>query len=296
MDISRFRGTTVALVTPFDRNGNIDEIILKRLVDWHVDKGTDVILACGTTGESATLSHQEHHIVMKIIIEQAAGRVPVLCGTGSNSTSEAVSLSQHAEELGADGLLLVSPYYNKPTQTGLKKHFETIAGSVNVPVVLYNVPGRTGCNIAADTTLALAKVKNIIGVKEASGNLAQIMHILQKRPKNFLVLSGDDAITLPMLALGGDGVISVAANQVPDLLHKMVHSALDGDWETARKLHYKILPLMEANFLESNPIPVKASMAMMGLLEENLRMPLVNMQPDTRKKLQKVLKKMGLVD
>ncbi|MBN1998147.1 4-hydroxy-tetrahydrodipicolinate synthase [candidate division KSB1 bacterium] len=296
MDISRFRGTTVALVTPFDQNGNIDEIILKRLVDWHVDKGTDVILACGTTGESATLSHQEHHIVMKIIIEQAAGRIPVLCGTGSNSTLEAISLSQHAEELGADGILLVSPYYNKPTQEGLIQHFETIAKAVKIPVVVYNVPGRTGSNICADTTLSLAKVKNIIGIKEASGNLSQIMHILQKRPKNFLVLSGDDAITLPMLALGGDGVISVIANQVPDLMHKMVQSALEGDWDTARQLHFKLLPLMEANFLESNPIPVKAAMGMMGLLQENLRLPLVKMQSDTRKKLAKVLKKLELVD
>jgi 4-hydroxy-tetrahydrodipicolinate synthase len=295
MNAERFKGTTVALVTPFDRNGEVDEPSLRKLVDWHVDEGTDVILSCGTTGESATLSHEEHHRVNEIVILQARGRVPVLCGAGSNSTQEAVSLTEHAEKAGADAILSVTPYYNKPTQEGLYHHFKTIAEATRLPVIVYNVPGRTGCNITAETCLRLAEIPNIIGVKEASGNFSQIMNILKNRPQGFLVLSGDDAITLPMLALGGDGVISVVANETPGMLHEMVHSALAGNFVKARQLHNRLLPLMEGNFIESNPIPVKTALFLMGMIEEQFRLPLVKMSDDNKKKLEKILQDLELI-
>ena len=296
MNAEKFRGTTVALVTPFDRNGEVDEPTLRKLVDWHVEMGTDVILSCGTTGESATLSHEEHHLVNEIVIAQSNKRVPVLCGAGSNSTQEAVSLTEHAEKSGADAILSVSPYYNKPTQEGLYQHFKTIAEATGLPVIVYNVPGRTGCNITAETCLRLAAIPNIIGVKEASGNFSQIMQILRSRPQGFLVLSGDDAITLPMMAMGADGVISVIANEMPDALHEMVHAALAGNFEKARDLHNRILPLMEGNFIESSPIPVKTALAMMGKIEEQFRLPLVKMADGNKKKLQKILQDLELID
>ena len=294
MDIRRFCGTTVALITPFNQDFSVDEEKLRALVDWHVAQGTDVILACGTTGESATLSHDEHRRVIDVIIEQAAGRVPVLAGAGSNSTDEAISLTKHATRAGADGILSVGPYYNKPTQRGFYEHYKAIAQVTDLPIILYNVPGRTGSNIAAETTLQLAEIPNIIGIKEASGNFSQIMEILRRRPSDFLVLSGDDAVTLPLLALGADGIISVAANEAPALLKKMVVAAMGNDWETARAVHYRLLPLMEFNFCESNPIPVKAACAMMGLVEDVVRLPLVPMTDANREKMRKILQQLEL--
>jgi len=295
METKRFRGTTVALITPFDREKKVDENRLRRFVDWQIENKTDVVLACGTTGESATLSHDEHHRVMDVVIDQAGGRVPVLCGAGSNATHEALSLTAYAEQAGADAVLCVGPYYNKPTQDGFYAHFRAIAESTDLPVIIYNVPGRTGSNISAATTLRLAELPNIVGIKEASGNLSQIMEILRSRPEDFLVLSGDDAVTLALMALGCDGVISVAANEVPAQLHDMVQSALAGDWPRARELHYALLPLMEMNFIESNPIPVKTALAMMGHIEEQFRLPLVPISAPAREKLAALLRQMGLV-
>ena len=296
IDIQRLRGTTVALITPFLQNGEIDESTLRKLIDWHLEAGTDVILAAGTTGESATLSHEEHHHVMDIITRQVNGRIPVICGAGSNSTREAVSLSVYAEKTGADAILSVAPYYNKPTQEGFFQHYTAIAEATRLPVIVYNVPGRTGSNIQPDTILRLAQHENIIGVKEASGNMGQIMQILRNRPDNFLVMSGDDALTLPLLAVGGDGVISVIANEMPAELNQMVHAAFDGNWERARELHNQMLPLMEMNFLETNPIPVKTALSMMGKIELNFRLPMVPMTTLNEARLFDLLSKMELVE
>jgi 4-hydroxy-tetrahydrodipicolinate synthase len=294
MDVARFRGTTTALVTPFTPDGAIDERRLRALVDWQIEQGVDVLLAVGTTGESATLSHEEHHRVMDIVIQQAAGRVPVMCGAGSNATAEALSLTRYAEKAGADAILSVGPYYNKPTQEGLYQHFKAIAEATSLPVFIYNVPGRTGMNIAADTILRLSEIPNIAGVKEASGNFAQIMRILAHRPDGFLLLSGDDAVTLPIIALGGDGVVSVVANEVPALTSRMVRAALEGRWHEARELHYRLLPLMEANFIESNPIPVKAALWLMGKVELSYRLPLVPPAQATLQTLRKLLGELGV--
>lgn len=296
MTIPRWAGTTVALVTPFDRAGELDEKALRRLVDWQIEEGIDAILVAGTTGESVTLLPSEHQRLLEITLEQASGRVPVLCGTGSNSTARSVEATRLAERAGADGVLVVAPYYNKPTQEGLYQHFRTVAEATSLPVLVYNVPGRTACNLAAETTLRLATVPNIRGIKEASGNLAQIMTILRDRPEGFLVLSGDDAITLPLMAAGADGVISVVANEVPGEFSRMVRAARSGNWVEARTLHYRLLALMEVNFIESNPIPVKAALAMMGRIQEEYRLPLVPMSEANRAKLRRVLQELGLVD
>ena len=289
MNATRFRGVTTALVTPFTADGQIDEARLRELVDWQIAEGIDGLLAAGTTGESATLSHEEHHRVMEIVVDQAAGRVPVMCGAGSNSTAEAISLTQHAEKIGADAVLSVAPYYNRPTQRGLYEHYRKIAESAALPVFVYNVPSRTGTNVAPETLLRLAELPNVVGVKEASGNLSQIMQILAQRPAEFLVLSGDDALTFPLVALGGDGVVSVASNEVPGLMTRMVRAMLQGDWDTARRLHFRLLPLMKANFVETNPIPVKTALALMGKLEPNFRLPLVPASEETRSLLEKLL-------
>lgn len=289
MNATRFRGVTTALVTPFTADGQIDEARLRELVDWQIAEGIDGLLAAGTTGESATLSHEEHHRVMEIVVDQAAGRVPVMCGAGSNSTAEAISLTQHAEKIGADAVLSVAPYYNRPTQRGLYEHYKRIAESTALPVFVYNVPSRTGTNVAPETLLRLAELPNVVGVKEASGNLSQIMQILAQRPAEFLVLSGDDALTFPLVALGGDGVVSVASNEVPGLMTRMVRAMLQGDWDTARRLHFRLLPLMKANFVETNPIPVKTALALMGKLEPNFRLPLVPASEETRSLLEKLL-------
>jgi 4-hydroxy-tetrahydrodipicolinate synthase len=295
MDSSRFKGTTVALVTPFKHGGEVDESRLKELVDWQIEQGTDVILPMGTTGEASTLSVPEHHRVIELVVGHVAGRCPVLCGAGNNATRDAITMTQFAESAGADAVLSVGPYYNKPTQEGFYQHFKAIAESTELPIIIYNVPGRTGSNISAETTIRLSSIKNIIGTKEASGDLSQISHVLAGRPEGFLVLSGDDALTLPMMSLGADGAISVVANQTPGRFGEMVRAAAEGDWDKAREIHFQLLALMEANFVESNPIPVKAGLALMGKLEENYRLPLVKISDKNREKLRVILGELGLV-
>src|SRR2546421_8314208 len=277
MKLDWMRGCATALVTPFKSDGTIDEERMRSLVDRQIKGGVQLLVPCGTTGESATMTEEEDRRVIALTIEAARGRAQVVAGTGSNSTAAAIEYSQRARDAGADALLQVAPWYNKPTQEGLYAHFRAIAEAVPAtPIMLYNVPGRTSSNISAETTLRLARdCENIVAVKEASGNLAQIMEILRGRPRGFLVLSGDDALTFAMMALGADGLISVASNEAPGPMSQMVDAALAGEWEKARREHYRWLPLMDVNFIESSPGPVKAALALMGLLEENLRLPLV---------------------
>lgn len=292
------RGCATALVTPFQADGAIDEERLRKLVDRQITNGVRLLVPCGTTGESATMTEAEDQRVIGMTVEVARGRARVIAGAGSNSTAAAIEYSQRARELGADAVLQVSPWYNKPTQEGLYAHFHAIAAAIpEMPIMLYNVPGRTSSNINAQTVLRLARdCENIVAVKEASGNLAQIMEILRERPTNFCVLSGDDAVTLPLIALGAEGIVSVASNEIPDLMSRMTELALDGDWTAARALHYRILPLMEINFIESSPGPVKAAMAMMGLLEENFRLPLVPIQEKSRERIREVITDLGLLE
>jgi 4-hydroxy-tetrahydrodipicolinate synthase len=290
------RGCATALVTPFTADGAIDEDALTRLIEYQLSGGVKLLVPCGTTGESATMTEEEDQRVIKHAIELARGRARVIAGTGSNSTATAVDNSKIAEDLGADAVLVVAPYYNKPTQQGLYAHFRAVAEGVDLPIVIYNVPGRTSCNISADTTLRLARdCENIAAVKEASGNMSQIMEILRDRPDGFRVLSGDDALTFPMIALGADGLISVASNEAPELMVRMVELALDEKWDEARALHYRLLPLMEVNFIESSPGPVKAGLAMMNLIGENYRLPLVPIQEKSRAQLRVVLAELGLL-
>ena len=290
-----FRGTATALVTPMMPTGEVDKEALERLVEFQITNGISALVPVGTTGESATLSHPEHHHVMDIVAAKANKRVPIIVGAGSNSTREAISLTQHARAIGADAVLSVGPYYNKPTQQGFFEHYKAIAETVDIPVFVYNVPGRTGSNITAETTLRLAEIPGIAGIKEASGNFAQIMEILRHRPKNFTVVSGDDAITMPMMVLGADGVISVVANEVPGEFSRMVKLCLLGDFVHAREIHERLLTLMNLNFIESNPIPVKAALAMMGMINEVYRLPLVKMGKENRLKLQKALEELSLI-
>lgn len=289
MTIGKLRGSGVAIVTPFLKDGSIDEKALRRLVDFQIDNGTDFLVPCGTTGESATMNADERKRVIQIVIEQNKGRIPVIAGTGTNDTASSINYSQQAQALGADGVLLVGPYYNKPTQEGFFQHFKTIAKSISIPTILYNVPGRTGSNIEPKTILRLAEIKNIIGVKEASANFGQFMEILNHRPKDFLVLSGDDALTLPMMGIGADGVISVAANIIPRAMAEIVKYAHEGHFTKALEIHYRYLDLMNLNFVESNPIPVKGALAMMGMIEENYRLPLVPMQDVNKQKMRTML-------
>ena len=254
-----------------------------------------MLLPCGTTGEGATLEAGESDRVVQIVIEQAKRRVPVIAGAGSNSTAKAIQATKRAKQLGADGVLSVGPYYNKPTQQGYYEHFKAIAEAENIPVIVYNVPGRTAGNIEAKTMLRLAEIPNIVAVKEASGNIGQIMDIIRDRPAKFRVLAGDDMTALPVVALGGDGVVSVVSNEAPGMMRTLIDAALEGDHARARELHYKLLPLMNANFIESNPIPVKAALAMMGLVEETYRLPLVRMSAANREKLAKVVEELGLL-
>ncbi len=297
MKIDWMRGCATALVTPFLADGAIDEERLRALVDRQIEGGVRLLVPCGTTGESATMTEAEDQRVIAITIEVARGRARVIAGTGSNSTAAAIEYSQRARDLGADAVLQVAPWYNKPTQEGLYAHFRAVAESIpETPIMLYNVPGRTSSNIAAPTVLRLARdCENIVAVKEASGNLTQIMEILRERPANFCVLSGDDAVTLPLIALGAEGIVSVASNEIPDLMSRMTDLALAGNWTEARALHYRILPLMEINFIESSPGPVKAAMAMMGLLEENFRLPLVPIQDKSRARIREVIAELGLL-
>ena len=290
-----WQGTFTALVTPFQADGSVDETGVRRLVDFQVEGGVEGIVPCGTTGESATLSVQEKIRVVELVYEQANGRVRTLAGAGGNSTSDVVALARQMAALGVDGILSVVPYYNKPTQEGLYRHFATIADAVEVPVVLYNVPGRTSANLVPETVVRLAEHGNIAGIKEASGGVTQAMEILARVPDEFRVLSGEDNLTLPMLTIGGHGVVSVVANEVPDLMSGMVRAGLQGDLPTARDLHYKLLGLMNVNFIETNPIPVKAALAILGLVEEVYRSPMVPMDPANREILRAELAQLGLV-
>jgi len=290
-----FQGTGTALITPFKSDGSVDEKALRRLVDLQIADGIDMLLPCGTTGEGATLDADETDRVIQIVIEQTKQRAMVIAGAGSNSTAKAIQLTKRAKKVGADGVLSVGPYYNKPTQQGYYEHFKAIAEAEDIPVVVYNVPGRTSGNIEPKTMLRLAEVRNIVAVKEASGNIGQIMEILRDRPREFRVLSGDDLLTLPIIAAGGDGVVSVVSNETPRMMREMVDWALEGNLARARALHYKLMPLMNINFIESNPIPVKAALAMMGVIEENYRLPLVPMTAPNREKLAKVVEELGLL-
>jgi 4-hydroxy-tetrahydrodipicolinate synthase len=290
-----FQGSFVALVTPF-RNGNIDEAKVRELVALHASHGTDGIIPCGTTGESPTLSHDEHKRTVEVVIEAARGRVKVVAGTGSNSTAEAIDLTRHAERAGAAGALVVSPYYNKPTQEGLYRHFRAVAESVAIPILIYNIQSRAAVNVETATLERLVRdVKNVVGVKEASGSLDQMSQVIAACGPDFSVLSGDDTITLPLLAIGGHGVISVIANILPRETAEMVHAALDGDWKRARDLHYRLFPLARAAFLETNPIPIKEAMAMAGMIEPEFRLPMCRMSDANRERLRAVLKPYALV-
>ena len=289
-----FEGTGVALVTPF-KNGSVDEDKLKELVEFHVKKKTSVLLPCGTTGESATLSHEEHQKVIEVVVEQAKRRIKVLAGTGSNCTKEAISLTKHAKEVGADGALVICPYYNKPTQNGLYEHFRAIANAVDIPIVIYNIPGRTGINMLPDTVIKVAKeCKNVVGIKEASGSLDQCSAISRALGDKFEVLSGDDSLTLPILSVGGVGVISVVANIVPDDVGEMIDAYNNGDIKRAKEIHLKLFPLIKAMFIETNPIPVKTAMGLLGMCSPDLRLPMVPMQPENKERLRQVLADYGL--
>jgi len=298
MKLDWMRGCATALVTPFTSDGAVDEERMRALVHRQINGGVKLLVPCGTTGESATMSEDEDARVIALTIEVARGRAKVIAGAGSNSTAAAIDYSKRSQDAGADAALQVAPWYNKPTQEGLYAHFRAIAEAVpDLPIMLYNVPGRTSSNIAAQTTLRLARdCENIVAVKEASGNLSQIMEILRERPAGFSVLSGDDAVTLPLIALGAEGIVSVASNEIPDLMSRMTNLALDGNWKEARELHYRLLPLMEVNFIESSPGPVKAAMATMGLLEENFRLPLVPITEKSRAKVSEVLADLGVLE
>lgn len=299
-----FRGSIVAIVTPFSAVGGsasggkklvIDEKKLKELVEFQIKNGSSGIVPCGTTGESATLSFAEHERVIEITIKQANKRVPVIAGTGSNSTEEAIMLTKQAASAGADASLQVSPYYNRPTQKGLYEHFKAVADSVDIPIILYNIASRTGVNIEPETISRLAnECKNIVAVKEASGNLEQMSRIKQLCPKSFILLSGDDGLTLPVLGIGGTGVISVVANIVPKEVASLVNEFEKGNIKKAQEIHYRLLPLVKAMFIETNPIPVKTAMGLMGMCDADLRLPMSSMLPENLEKLKKALKEHGL--
>ncbi len=289
-----FTGTGTALVTPFRRDGSLDEAALRRLVLRQIEAGIDFLVPCGTTGESPTLTHEEHLRVVQITLELVKGRVPVVAGAGGYNTSEVIALAHELANLGVDGILSVTPYYNKPTQEGLFQHYRAIAEAVSLPMILYSVQGRTGVNIEPATVKRLADIENIVGIKEASGNVSQMAAILNAVPEDFIVLSGDDAITLPLIALGGRGVISVVSNEIPAEMSQLTRLALRGDFPGARAIHRRYHPLMEINFVESNPIPVKAAMAEMGLLEAVWRLPLVPPRAENQARIRAALESLGL--
>jgi len=289
-----FKGAIVAIVTPF-KNGKVDEETLRELIEFQIENGTDGIVPCGTTGESPVLSHDEHDRVIEITVDAVKKRVPVIAGTGSNSTEEALRLTRHAYEVGADGALMVCPYYNRPTQEGLYQHYKFIAENVPIPIVIYNIPGRTGVNMTPETLARLAKVKNIVGVKEAAGSLQQMADIISLCGPDFSVLSGDDFFTFPLLCLGGHGIISVVSNVAPADMAAMVDSFNAGDINKARELHYKTTPLVKALFIETNPVPVKAALALMGKIEYEIRLPLVKLSDANLENLKKTMKSYGLI-
>jgi len=290
-----FTGVGTALITPFRKDGALDEPAVKRLVRRQIDGGIHFVSPCGTTGEAPTLNDREKLRVIELVVEEANGQVPVLAGAGGYNTREVVHLAKEMQKAGADGLLSVTPYYNKPTQEGIVQHFRAIADATPLPIVLYNIPGRTGINIDIPTFTRLAAIPHIVGVKEASGNLTQMCEIIRAVPQDFFVLSGDDALTLPLMAVGGRGVISVASNEIPKEMSQMVEAAERNDFAAARAVHARILPLMQINFIESSPGPVKAAMAAMGLIEEIYRLPLVSPRPESKEKISGVLKDLGLL-
>jgi 4-hydroxy-tetrahydrodipicolinate synthase len=290
-----FHGSIVAIVTPF-KNGSVDEPALRDLIEWHVESGTHGIVSCGTTGESATLSHEEHDRVVDFTLEVVNGRVPVIAGAGSNSTDEAIRRTQYAKKAGADGALVVVPYYNKPTQEGLYQHFRAVAEAVDIPIVLYNVPGRTVTNLLPDTVARLAEIPNIVAIKEATGSLQQVSDVIGSCPENFAVLSGEDFVVLPMYAVGGRGVISVTANVAPGDMAELCNAAEEGDWTRAREYHYKLRPLNTAMFIETNPIPAKTALSLMGKISENFRLPLCSMSESNRARLVETIKAYGLLN
>jgi len=289
-----FKGSIVAIVTPF-KDGKIDEESFRELIEFQIENGTSAIVPCGTTGESATLSVEEHEKVIEITVDAVKGRVPVIAGTGANSTQEAIELTQHAKKAGADATLQVVPYYNKPTQEGLYQHFKTIAKEAPLPQVLYNIPGRTGLNMLPETVARLAELPEVVAIKEASGNLAQMAEIVELAGDKITLLSGDDNLTLPVLAIGGQGVVSVVANIVPKENAEMIDAWDRGDYGKAKELYYRLLPLCKAMFYETNPIPVKTALSMMGKISEEIRLPLYKMSDFNRERLRKVLKDFGLI-
>jgi 4-hydroxy-tetrahydrodipicolinate synthase len=289
-----FQGVFTALVTPF-RDDSVDERALEALVERQIGAGIDGLVPCGSTGEAATLSHAEHRRVVEVVVAAARGRVPVLAGTGSNSTREAIELTRHAKEAGADGALLISPYYNKPTQEGIVAHYAAIARETAFPLVVYNIPGRTSSNVLPATIARLAEIEQVVGVKESSGNLDQMAHVIASVPESFTVLSGDDSLTLPLLSIGGQGVISTTSNVAPSEMVSLVRAFRAGDAGRARDVHHRLLPLFDALFVETNPIPVKAALAMLGLCRDEMRLPLTGLSAPNRERLAVVLKDLGLL-
>jgi 4-hydroxy-tetrahydrodipicolinate synthase len=289
-----FNGAISAIITPF-RNGAVDEAALRDLVEWEIHSGVDGIVPCGSTGESATLTHDEHEQVIKIVVDQVRRRVPVIAGTGSNATAEAIRLTAFAREVRADGALLISPYYNKPTQDGIYQHYKAVANAVDLPIIVYNIPGRTGSNIAPETFARLSEIKNIVAVKESSGSMDQCSDILNLCGDRLTLLSGDDPLAVPLMAIGAKGVISVVTNVMPREVHEMVAAGLAGDFERARELHYQLLPLTRALFVETNPIPVKQACAFMGKCTNEMRLPLMPMTPPAAEKLRAVMKDLHLI-
>jgi 4-hydroxy-tetrahydrodipicolinate synthase len=290
-----FAGSMVAIVTPMNSDGSVNEDKFRELVEFQIENGTDVIVPCGTTGESATLDYEEHDRVIKACIEQVRGRIPVIAGTGSNSTAEAIEISRHAKEMGADGLLLVSPYYNKPSQEGLYQHYKALAEAIALPQILYNVPGRTGMNMLAETTIRLAEIDNIVAIKEASGDVTQAGTIISRAGDKIDVLSGDDFLTLPLMAVGAKGVISVSANIVPREVKNMVVAIQEGRWDDARKMHLHMLDFHKSMFIDSNPVPAKTALELIGKAEKHVRLPLVDMQPEVLEKLKNVMRNYNLI-
>ena len=290
-----FTGCGTALVTPFTQDLALDEATLRRLVRRQIEGGINFVVPCGTTGESPTLTRAEHLRVVQIALEEARGKVPVLAGAGGYNTHEVIELARELERMGVDGILSVTPYYNKPTQHGLYQHYKAIASAIRLPIVVYSVQGRTGVNVEPATLARLAQIENVVGVKEASGNIAQMANVLHEVPPEFTVLSGDDAVTIPLMALGGRGVISVVSNQIPAEMTQLAQACLRGDFDTARRVQRRYLPLMNVNFVESNPIPVKAAMGLMGLLTPAMRLPMCAPSPDNLSRIERVLESVGLL-
>lgn len=290
-----FQGVFTAIITPFNKDKTINVEDLKKLIDFNIENGVSGIVPMGTTGESPTLNHDEHVHVIEVVCKHVNGRVPIIAGTGSNSTKEALFMTSRAKDLGADASLQVAPYYNKPTQEGFYRHFKTIADEVDLPMIIYNIPGRAGKNIETDTIEKLAEHPNVVGVKEASGSLPQMMDVIDRTPDEFVVLSGDDNLTLPLMVAGGKGVVSVASNIVPDRMSAMVGAGLKGDFEEMKKLHYELLPFFKVEFIETNPIPIKTALAMKGMVKEVFRLPMCEMSGENKRKLKIVLKELRII-